>query len=1088
MTGLTIYKASAGSGKTFAITREYINLLFRDPENYRHILGVTFTNKATASMKNRIISELDKLAKGEKTIYAEGLMKLYNLDQSQVMEKASVMLMKILHDYAHFNILTIDSFFHRVIRAFAKEIGYYQGFDIELDQGRILTAAVEQMIFELESNPELKNWLVSFAEEKIVEGNTWNFDRDIERIGRETFKENFKEFDNKLIEKITNKQFLQEFNQKLNFIKTEFETKLRMKGQTAVDLFKHYSIVKDDLKQKSRSILAFFERTANGERTLSPSIRNHYNDIDLWVSPGSPKKKIIEDIFNDGANTLLSEIIDMHDLHMPVYYSAVAVQKHLHVLGMIADLLAHIREVTSNKNLFLISDTAQFLQQLIKGSDTPFVYERTGTFIHHFMIDEFQDTSALQWNNFRPLILNSLSENNENWIVGDVKQSIYRWRNSDWTILSEKVFNDLKPFQINEETLTYNWRSSRNVISFNNSFFRNAIDILLSSVAESYRKSNSKGFNDFQQLFTRAYSDFMQLVPEHKNIERGMVDIQVIPRNGDKSVKFEEEALERLRKIIEEIQDRHYDLKDIAILVRERTEGDTISEFLLKCQQKLPDRKYRYDVLSNDSLLLKNSEVVKWIIAAFRYIVNPSDQLNKTFLAYEYCQYLYKTDEPALSKMFDNAGNVHIPEKIESFFKQKSLRHYPVYELCDMIILYFGLSQLKNELPFIQAFQDMLMDYTRRESSDLNSFLYWWEENEDKRVLNMPDDQDAIRLMTLHSAKGLEFKIVIIPFANWSFMKAGWSSIIWCKTNKEPFNIIDMVPLNFNKSLQSTIFSSDYIQEQALSYIDNLNLLYVAFTRAIDAFYVIVPEQEKEAIDNVGTLITTAIDNQFFDSSQKFPAIRLGDYWNLIDKHLVFGALPLQEEKAPATEIKELDNTYTVRPVSDVVKQVVQAKDYFTKEGEMLASRINAGRIMHEVFQRIKTRDDIDNALMFLLLEGKIQKNDLPKLNSKIKESISHKPISDWFSSDWEVLTETGILLKTGMIPRPDRVLVKGTKVVVIDYKFGESEHPSHLWQVRNYMQYLRQMNNKDVTGYLWYPNLKKVVPVDFTVVQGTLF
>jgi ATP-dependent exoDNAse (exonuclease V) beta subunit len=801
------------------------------------------------------------------------------------------------------------------------------------------------------------------------------------------------------------------------------------------------------------------------------------------------KRRAIEDVFNDGANILLSEIMDMHDLHMPIYYSAVAVQKHLFVLGMIADLLTHIREFTSNKNLFLISDTAQFLQQLIKGSDTPFVYERTGTFIHHFMIDEFQDTSALQWNNFRPLILNSLAENNENWIVGDVKQSIYRWRNSDWTILSEKVFNDLKPFQINEETLTYNWRSSRNIISFNNSFFRNAIAILLSSVAESYRESNSKGFGDFEQLFTKAYSDFMQLVPEHKNIDRGMVDIQVIAKNDDKSFQFEDEALERLQKIIEEIQDHHYDLKDVAILVRERSEGDMISDFLLKCQQKMPGRKYKYDILSNDSLLLKNSEVIKWIISAFKYIVNPSDQLNKAFLAYEYSQYLNKANEPAFSHMFDHAGNVRIPEKIEAFFKQKNLRHYPVYELCDKIILHFGLAQLKNELPFIQAFQDMLMDYTRKESSDLNSFLYWWEENEDKRVLNMPEEQDAIRLMTLHSAKGLEFKIVIVPFANWSFMKAGWSSnIIWCKTNKEPFNVIDMVPLNFSKGLQNTIFSTDYIHEQALSYIDNLNLLYVAFTRAVDAFYVIVPEQEKETIDNVGALITTAIDNQFCDTSQKFPAVSLGDYWSRIDKHLVFGSMPLQDEKIPVDESKELDNTYTVRPVSDVVKQVVQARDYFTEEGEMLASRINVGRVMHEVFQRIKTKDDIDNALLFLLMEGKIQKNDLQILSSKIKESISRKPVADWFSSDWEVLTETGILLKTGAIPRPDRVLIKGTTVVVIDYKFGESEHSSHLWQVRNYMQYLKQMNNRDVSGYLWYPNLKKVVAVDFTVVQGTLF
>ncbi len=1097
MQGLTIYKASAGSGKTFAITREYIHLLFRNQENYRHILGVTFTNKATAEMKSRIIAELNRLSKGEKSEYAKGLMETYRLNPSTLQQKASLILTKILHDYSHFTILTIDSFFQRVIRSFAREIGYYQGFDIEIDQDRILTTAVDQMIFELDSNPVLKDWLVSFAEDKIVEGNSWDFNCDIEKLGQEVFKENFKEFGNKLIEKITDKQFLSDFNRKLNKIRADFEKELRQKGVEAVDIFQKRGLINDDLKGKSRSIGLFFEKIAKAEKfddwKITPTNRSHFNEIEEWIPKNSSKTKVIENAFNDGMNRLLGEIIDLHDEQFPIYLSAIAVQKHLYVLGVVADLLIHIREYTSGRNLFLISDTALFLQRLIQGSDAPFVYERAGTFIRHFMMDEFQDTSALQWYNFRPLIINSLAENNDNWVVGDVKQSIYRWRNGDWTILSEKIFNDLHPYNINVENLQYNWRSSRNIISFNNSFFQNAIKTLLNEVIASQEDSKIKGYEDFESLLTKAYSDFVQLVPEHKNINRGLVDIRVVPKNDDKAIKFEDQALELLRKIIEDLQDNHYQLKDIAILVRERAEGDKVSEFLLKHQNQQSNSIYRYDILSNDSLLLKHSEVVKWVISAFTYIVDPSDLLNKAFLVYEYEKYLYSgaNGEMAIDKVF-TSGVTLLPEKLSTFFSQESLSQSSVYELCDTIISYFGLAELKSELPFIQAFQDVLQDYTRKEPVDLSSFLRWWSEKQDKLVIIMPDDQDAIRLMTLHSAKGLEFKVVIMPFGDWSFMKSGWNSnILWCKTDKEPFNSLDLLPVSLTKGLQNTIFSRDYFREKALSYVDNLNLLYVAFTRAIDALYVLVPEPTKETIDNnLGNLIAQAIKSQVFDPSQvTYPARAMTEYWNEAEKRFVYGELPLSEAKPGMIESISLENTaYTVRSVSDVVQQVIPANDYLSDRGGVLASKINTGKIMHEIFQRITTPSDIDQSLIFLLLEGKISDGDMKQLSPKIKKLVSEKPVHDWFSSDWEVRNEAAIILKDGSLPRPDRVLIKGDKVMVIDYKFGESEHSSHQKQVRSYMLHLTQMKYKEVEGFLWYVNLGKIVTVSVTPEQGRLF
>jgi ATP-dependent exoDNAse (exonuclease V) beta subunit len=1098
LSGLTIYKASAGSGKTYAITREYIHLLFRDIENYKHILGVTFTNKASAEMKSRIVTELDKLSKALPSGYAADLMKAFNLTQPALKQKASLILSKILHDYSHFTILTIDSFFQRIIRAFAREIGFYQGFDIELDQKKILTAAVDQMIFELDSNPTLKDWLVRFAENRIVEGSNWNFNRDIENIGNEVFKENFKELGDKLIEKITDKTFLSNFGNKLDSLKEAFEKEFRQKGKEAVAILKSHGLEAEDFKGKSRSIGNFFEKHAQTGKfnnfELKDSIRLHYNDIDKWTGSNKNKNADINSAYNAGLNRLLGEIIAMFDARFPEYKSALEVQKHMYVLGVVADLLMHIREYTSGRNLFMISDTAQFLRKLIQGSDAPFVYERTGTFIRHFMIDEFQDTSALQWHNFKPLIINSLSENNGNWIVGDVKQSIYRWRNSDWTILSEKIFEDLNPHAINVETLQYNWRSSKNIIRFNNSFFRNAIQALLTEVTASQNDEPIAGPDDFEHLLTNAYSDFAQLVPEAKNSDSGYVNIQFIPKNDDKEITFADDALVKLPGIIQLLTDQHYSLKDIAILVRTRNEGDMVSEFLLKYQRLEENTRYRYDILSNDSLLLKNSEVVKWLIAAFTCIASPDDQLNRAFLAYELEEYLRPLSQPSnedgknLHQLFSESHT----KLIDEFLSQANLKQYPVYELSDKLISHFGLANLKTELPFIQAFQDMLQEYMRKEQGDLNSFLRWWDENQDKRVISMPDDQDAIRLMTLHTAKGLEFKVVIMPFGDWTFMKSGWNSnLLWCSTNTEPFSDLELLPVNLSKGLQNTVFSRDYFREKALSYVDNLNLLYVAFTRAIEALFILAPEPTKDSIENnIGNLIWQSVKNQGFELALvNFPAIPLSEYWNEEKKCFELGSLMHStESRDKTTGISLEDIAYTTRSISDVVKQVIPANEYFTPDGEMLNSRINTGKIMHEVFQRIKTEEDIDNALMTLLLEGKIIENDISHLSSEIKKLINNKKVRHWFSNEWEIRTEAPILLPDGSQPRPDRVLTKGNKAIVIDYKFGDKELNSHQWQVRNYMKHLLHMDFKEVEGYLWYVSLEKVMPISTKPEQGKLF
>ena len=360
MSSLTIYKASAGSGKTYTITGEYIRLLFENPENYRHILGVTFTNKATAEMKSRIISELYKLSTGDSSGYLAEL----ELKPDVVQQRAGLILYKILHDYSHFTISTIDSFFQRVIRAFAREIGFYQGFEIELDQKKILSASIDQLIFTIDSNPELKQLLIRFAEEKILEGQTWNINRDIEKLGSELFKEIYKEFADRIFIKISDKAFMDRFSRKLSLKSSEIDAKIRTLSKEAVSIMSQSDLSASDFKGQY-SIGYFFENTSKktsyDDWKISDTNQKHFNNPEAWYKKKSDKQAEIENAYNKGLNRILGELIQIYQNDFVLLKSILAIQKNFYVLGMIADLQAQVRQYASDKNLFLISDTSELL-------------------------------------------------------------------------------------------------------------------------------------------------------------------------------------------------------------------------------------------------------------------------------------------------------------------------------------------------------------------------------------------------------------------------------------------------------------------------------------------------------------------------------------------------------------------------------------------------------------------------------------------------------------------------------------------------------------------------------------------------------
>ncbi len=1086
---LTIYKASAGSGKTYTITGEYIRLLFENADNYRHILGVTFTNKATAEMKSRIIAELFKLSTGASSGYVSDL----GISADQVKQKASYILYRILHDYSHFTISTIDSFFQRVIRTFAREVGFFQGFEVELDQRKILSASIDELIFQLDKRPELRHWLIRFAEEKILDGQSWDINKDIETLGNELFKENYKEFAEQIYEKISDKAFMERFNRKLSAEYKEIEDKIRLVASEALTVIQTHNLLTNDFKGSSRGIGHFFESTFKKadfeDWKLSDTIRNHVDNPEAWYTRKSDKQSEIESAYSAGLNKLLVQLVELFESDYVRLKSISAVQKHFYVLAMIGDLQAQIRQYVTERNLFLISDTAELLNKLIRGSDAPFVYERTGSYINHFMIDEFQDTSMLQWRNFKPLVINSMAEGNANWVVGDVKQSIYRWRNSDWTILSEKIFDDVAPHPTEVKSLKYNWRSCSNIVSFNNSFFRNALEMVAMSNAENDTEGN--GVDEFTRVLSNAYADFAQLVPDARKNEDGWVRFEFVEIENRRSNEWKEVVLEKLPAVVERMQDNGYNLSDIAILVRDKKDARLIADYFLEYQKK-SDGRYRYDILSGDSLLLKNAEIVKWLVACFKYIIDASDAENSAFLVYQYNLYIINTTTPIEGMFRPGKDNFYINPELLEYFNNSSLRNRSVYELTDEIVCQFRLNELKTEIPFLQAFQDMLHDYVKREPVDIHSFLNWWEEQSENKVITMPSDQDAMRLMTLHTSKGLEFPVVLMPFGNWEIMKSGRSQqILWCKPNNPLFEELDLLPVNMSQSLTSTFFKDDYLHEKGLLYVDNLNLLYVAFTRAIDALVVFSPDFEEEGLKNdIASLIQNSMATQNFDiQNANYPAITLPQYYSKELKVFEFGTLrPVKRAIRSKQGIQLNDIDYTVRDVSEVSRQVIPSYEYLGDGEGFVESRLNRGKLMHELLQYIKTADDIDAAITRLTLEGKLAGSDRETIKSMLVNALNQDQAKDWFSAKFDLRMEASILLPGGQMYRPDRVMINGKQAVVLDYKFGEEESPAHIKQVSMYMRFIRNMGYTNTSGWVWYVLHHKFVPVGEKPEQLSMF
>lgn len=1038
MKNFSIYRASAGSGKTYLLTYNYIKLALQHPDNFKSILAVTFTNKAMEEMKSRIVKTLKELSDGQHSMTFD-LMADLGINETALSRRCADLVTAILHNYSFFAVSTIDTFFQKVVRSFAREMGIHSGFKIELDQTKVLSEVIDQLVADMGDDKQLISWLTDFAIHQIGQGKNWDTKRQIKQLSGELFKEEVVLQKSTLFAQLEDDSFMPSFVKSVFDKKATFEKELIALAEAAKVKMQHFGLTAEDFTQKGRGVGGYVDKTTAGEVSKPNSYVLAALSDGKWASPKSDTFSQVESALAVGLDLAVANLVSYYNDHVKAYNSLQQVANYLYTFGLLSRVHEALQEYKNENELLLISDFPVFLNEIIHDSDSPFVYEKIGNRYRHFLIDEFQDTSGLQWNNFKPLIKDSISEGQFNMVVGDIKQSIYRWRAGNWKILLDQIKNDIGENYSDEKSLDTNHRSKQVIVEFNNDLFAKAPELLEKSLG---KKIASEGI-DFK--LQRAYQNATQNPADQSG--DGWVDLAFI--NKKEIDNADEMVINRLVENLQSLQNHNYELRDITILVRTNTEGRKISQALMEYQSENPDEKYRYDTISNETLFIRKNPAVHLLLQCFQLAVDPSEDLYVEQLRYAFNHYSdSSSDESLVDTFVDFTVNN---------------RNHSVSFIMDEAFAHFHLFDQSKDVAYLMAFQDSVLDFLQYESDSLSEFLVWWADHQN-RSIQMSGDANAINIMTVHKSKGLQFKAVIIPFCNWALdHKGGFTEqMLWCNTNKhEELSAVPMLPMRYSSAMAETIFAEEYFVEKHDIFLDNLNLLYVALTRAEEVLLVTSTYTPAfNGANTVGDLLHDYCDEQeSFEASeddiQKLVIGQMGEYSTGEPEMLEGIAL------VPNTSHVNIDQRLKFRTSKHIMDEAQQRS-------------IDYGEIVHWVFSRIKIKQDFRQALDQAVKKFALIPEELEEIKVLLREVWELPEVSNWFDEKWKVKNESSILMENGRIKRPDRVIYEGDTALVIDYKTGKPAE-SHMNQVRNYKGLLSKMGYKRVEGYLLYLNSKTV-------------
>tara|TARA_Y100000766_G_scaffold285550_1_gene310139 strand:- start:4849 stop:7989 length:3141 start_codon:yes stop_codon:yes gene_type:complete len=1032
---LHIYRSSAGSGKTYSLVRNYISLALIgnattfNPRYFRHIIAITFTNKAAAEMKERVllcISDLSKgLGQGKINSFFSHIKEDTSLSDDEIKKRSQQILTSILHNYTDLSISTIDKFVFRIVRTFAHDLQMAQAFEVEMDKDLLIQPTVSFLISRIGTNKELSDALVQFALNNADEGKSYNLENSLEQFAGHLFIEKSEKFINSLYA-VSISDCLEVKNDLLLEI-DDFEKFLLNKRKEFLSFCKKFNLGPEDFTRGT------FYNYFNNFRKLSsdkffPSDTLQKNVANRKWSPKSLDEYKKELIINQA--DFLIALFDDVQKHLKIgfkdYIFNKLLLKNIFSIAVLNELSKELEQFKEENNLKHISEFNNAIAEIIRKEPTPFIYERLGERYHHFLIDEFQDTSVMQWHNLLPLVHNSLSEGYQNLIVGDAKQSIYRWRGGEveqFVQLPKYIFqSELLPNpeelknsllnNANEKVLSDNWRSDKEIVQFNNTFFNNLKTIISPNLQPIYESSeqNPKG-NDGGYIH-------IDLTPDAKS--------------------FKSDVMDKVIRQIEVLRSMNYDLKDIAILCRTRKEACLAAESL---------NRAGVNVLSDEALLLSASKDVNFILAVLAYLYNNYDKVSQTNML-SYLYYNYESSDYNLHQVLESIGkgdSCIFNSFIKSLgidFKPQALWELPIYDLVEQLIHVFKLSSKDIYLHF---FLDSIHKFSIKNSNDIVAFLEWWEKNQFKEAIVVPEDVDAVKVMTVHKSKGLEFPIVFIPF-NWKVGKA--IDEIWVDA-KGKIKKMKVALLKNSKQLERSEYAEIHKDEKDKAIMDDLNVLYVAMTRPKHQLYIYTAEYKN--LDDFNTL-SKLIGYYFQGTTHEFP--------------ISIGKL---EPKSDDKDIDSLALNLNYYSLSDW-RKTIRLKNNSNQLWDINLDRQIWGSLLHECLSQIHYPKDKEVVLDKLERNGLISVEMKSKLRNRIEELLNDEQLIPFFLEDWEVKTEQIILQETGESYVPDRLLIKNNKVKIIDYKTGSnSQMEKHKKQVDGYCKALKKMGFKEISKYIIY-------------------
>lgn len=1061
---LKILQASAGSGKTFSLTAHYLTLLLSGDHKYKEILAVTFTNKATEEMKSRILEVLEGLAKGDQSKKIEDYRRIILtahelLTADELQARADRIYRMILHDYSRFSVSTIDGFVQKVIRGFAFELGLNADYSLEMNYNKVKDDLVRKLDEALDHNTQLLQWVIDLAIERISDNKSWNYKTELYSLIGEVFTERFQVFE-AAVEQIGVENIDELFKRYTVLTKNEitgFEEQIVLLATRIYELFEQFGVKTEMLKGKSRSGLAKVILVARGDVSKAEALFNYIDEPEEWFQKNNHLDAVYEAV-----NPILKSIKTHYLANMPAYSLAVAFNKNLYYLRLMQEIAALLKQYRSENDNLLISDAQKLISEITKdaGDNPSFIWEKVGNRYKNFLFDEFQDTSTSQWGSFRSLLSNAVATPSmgliDHLIVGDTKQSIYRWRNGDWNILHKQAMLDIGAVNVLEESLSENYRSTENIITFNNYLYL-TIPQTLQQEINSNISGKAPDLNDwwkaesYQQIIIDVYSNSTQNFASN-TLKGGTVKIRKFGKeDAPDEARFTETTFRSLAldDVVEEIyylkDELNYVLKDIAILVRSNSEAFLTVNKLM--EHDLP-------VISGEALLISSNQAVQLIINTLRMLTGPELQVTlykaNCIALYNFlhgrdpdaADYLQLNTRP-LTEMKD----VLPPSLCENW---QSWLQLPLAELLEILIDCYSLKDLTTHLPYLLAFRDLSSNANKLGEKGVVSFLTWWEEDGAQKSLPSPEGADAIQVITIHKSKGLAFSAVFIPFCNWD-IKGKANATFWVSSEETLYKELQGIPLRFNEALASSSVSKAYYEELLYNNMDALNLLYVATTRAKAYLYIAtMAKKEVGKLSNMGDVLNHTFEQEFE-----------GNTYEIVE-HVKSGKGNNKED-------------LTFFSLSGYPTTTRLAELYVPSEEKHLKHVLNMersgrkGSVLHEILANASNRQQVDDFIDDLILSGTIREDEKKELSAAVLEVLNHEDLKRIFQKATESITEKSIVDADGKMHRPDRVLINSDEVIVLDYKFTLEESEKHIAQINNYKDLLLAMGHTNVKGYLFY-------------------